>query len=395
MKILVTSILDLETSAFNRVHHFVDYLSKNHEVTVISICDHWKSEHEAVAGDTHPDNFVMNHPNVTFKHYTDKKYSPIVQEVLSSLHIKSVLKDLDLNSFDCHYNYNGLCGGYAINKYVKKFNVPTIFDIADNLPAMIRTSPQLPKLLRIAGGIYGDILFKKNIKKSEIMTVTTKGLGKASGVPEEKMVILPNGVDTNLFYLHNRDEMRNKLHLGSSFVIGYVGVLREWVDFEPLFAAVEKLIKDIDIKVLIVGNGPNKENTENLAKKYNIESNTIFTGTIPYEQVPEYVSAMDVCSIPFKTDKVAKDSLPLKVFEYMACERPVISSKIDAIVEDMSDYVLCAETPDEYVDAISRYYENPDFRISLGKKGKQFVSENYTWDSISKKLENNIKEAKK
>ena len=392
MKILVTSMIDIETSAHNRLHQFLEYLSQKHEVTVVSISDQWKLKYECDS-ETQPDKFLETHQNIQVYHYTNRRLSPIIQEILSPTFIRLNLRDVDFSSFDVHYNYNGMFGGYAITKILNKFDLPTVYDIADNLPAMLQTSPQLPNFLRPIAGFVGSVIYSKNIKNSKLITVTTKGLGVISKVPEDKMVIIPNGVDTNLFHEGgNRDTIRKACGLGDSFTIGYVGVLREWVDFQPLFMAVQSLKKKLDLKILIVGSGPERENLNKLIVNLGIDDMVIFTGNVPYNQVPDYISAMDVCTIPFKTDRVAKDSLPLKLFEYMACGKPVISSKIDVILEEMSHIVCCCETPEEYEEIIMKYYHNKNLLDTCGKAGQKYVSENYTWNSISNLLESVLKE---
>ena len=388
MKILVTSMIDIETSAHNRLHQFLEYLSQKHEVTVVSISDQWKIKHECDS-EKQPDMFLDTHSNIQVYHYTNLHLSPIIQEILSPVFIRLNLQDVDFSSFDIHYNYNGMFGGYAITKILDKFKIPSIYDIADNLPAMLQTSPQLPKFLRPIAGVVGSVIYSKNIKNSKLITVTTKGLGVISKIPEEKMVIIPNGVDTNLFHENgNRDTIRKACGLGDSFTIGYVGVLREWVDCQPLFMAVQNLKKTLDLKILIVGSGPEREKLNKLTVDLGIDDVVVFTGNVPYNQVPDYISAMDVCTIPFKTDRVAKDSLPLKLFEYMACGKQVISSRIDIIVEEMSECVLFAENMDEYKEAIETIHIK--YKMIPENKKYKHIIERYTWNGISQKLERTL-----
>ena len=102
--------------------------------------------------------------------------------------------------------------------------------------------------------------------------------------------MIPNGVDIGNFSLQKN--AKDELGL-EGFILGYVGVLREWVNFEPIFKILSTL--NSEIKLLIVGNeGRFQENVE-LAKKYNISDRVIFTGTVPYSEVPRYISAMDIC----------------------------------------------------------------------------------------------------
>jgi len=141
----------------------------------------------------------------------------------------------------------------------------------------------------------------------------------------------------------------------------------------------------------MVGGGVGYEKNVELAKEYDLLKNVIFTGTVPYTQVPKYISCMDVCVIPFKLDAVSQNSLPLKLFEYMACEKPVISTKVKGIIESVGDMVLYASNTSEYMSEITKLYNDEELRRSMGLKGRRFVKENYNWERIVRKLETTLR----
>jgi len=367
MKILITSIVDLMRSQHNRPHQFVKYLSKNHEITVLSIKDWWK-EKQTENGYNKDFEDIFNKINIVY--LTEKKVSPILQEVLSRKSTK--LKE----DFDVHLNYSTLISGYLAAKKIK-----TVYDIADDLGAMIRASPQIPRLLRPFGGALGDFMIKKNIEKSEKVTVTTASLVGSYNIPKNKSEVIPNGVDTKLF----RNYRGAKSELGlNGFIIGYVGVLREWVNLEPVFSALKQLN---GIKMLVVGREGKFTENVNLARKYGVEDKVIFTGGVPYSHVPKYISAMDVCLIPFKLNEISKNALPLKLFEYMACEKPIISTELPGIRNIAENKVKYASNEKEYAERIMELSEDRDLRIEMGRNGRRFVEQNYDWERITKKME--------
>lgn len=389
MKILVTSIVDLKKSAHNsRLHQFLKYLSKKHEITVLSVNDVWKSKWDDKSKEYSRD-FDDLFGKIDIIYLTDKKISPIIQEVYSIKAVNNILKKIGYRDFDIHFNYNTLISGYVVAKKIKSVGVGTIYDIADDLPEMIRTSPQIPNLLRPIGGFIGDSAMGKNIGISKKVTYTVNSLRDSCGIPPNKSELIPNGVDTELFRKYPSDELRKELGINNSFVVGYVGLLREWVDLEPLFIAVKQLNEKLDIKLLIVGGGIGYEKNIELAEKHDLlKKKVIFTGTVPYTQVPKYISCMDVCVIPFKLDAVSQNSLPLKLFEYMACEKPVISTKIKGVVDAVQDGVLYASTEEEYHDKIVKLYKDEELRIKLGIEGRNYVKGNYEWSKLALKLEN-------
>jgi glycosyltransferase involved in cell wall biosynthesis len=368
--------VDLKKSQHNRPHQFVKYLSKNHEVTVLSINDWWKGKQ----GDLnhYSSDFDDIFEGVDFHYLTERKISPILQEVL----FNKKNKELSKEKFDVHLNYNCLVTGYKASK-----NFNTVFDLADDLPEMIATSPQIPNFLKSFGRNLGQFYLKKDIKHANYVTLTTQSLKEVYNVPDEKAEFIPNGVNTKLF--KNYSNAKEELGL-CGFIIGYVGVLRSWVNFKPVFEALKFL--DKDIKILIVGSEGNFQETKDLARKCGVKDRVIFTGMVPYSKVPKYISAMDVGIIPFVSNGVSHNALPIKLFEYFACEKPVISSSIHPIKVNFSKNILFASNCEDYVNKIKLLHENKELRSKLGKNGRK-ISENYTWKSISTKLEKTLERA--
>ncbi|MFU2191315.1 glycosyltransferase [Methanobacterium sp. MZD130B] len=314
---------------------------------------------------------------------TEKEVSPFIQEVLFTNHAESMNEVLN-EDYDIHLNYNSLIMGYKISKRFK-----TVFDLADDIPAMIRHSPQIPSFLRPFGSLMGKYYLKKNVNVSDFVTITTPQLIENIKIPEDKIRVIPNGVDSKTFRFHKN--AKEKLGLNGIF-LGYVGVLREWVDFKPIFEAMTSI--STEIKFLIVGSEGNLIKTKELVKNYNLNDRVIFTGMIPYSQVPLYISAMDICLIPFGNNAIAKNALPLKLFEYMACERPVISSDIDTIKSIMGSNVLYASNSADYKKNIELLIQNPEFMLKLGLNGRNIIEKHYNWKVIVGKLEKLMKELK-
>ena len=366
----MTSIVDLKKSQHNRPHQFVKYLSKNHEITILSINDWWKGDQ----GDLESYSSFFNDflDNVDYFYLTDRKISPILQEVLFTKKIKELSKE----DFDVHLNYNSLISGYRLSKC---FN--TILDLADDLTEMIRQSPQIPGFLRPIGGLMGDYYIKKDIDHAKYVTLTTSEIGENYHIPLKKAEIIPNGVDTQKFtyYVNSKEELGL-----NGFIVGYVGVLREWVDLEPVFKALTDL--NHEIKLLIVGSEGRLKENKKLAKKWGVSDRVIFTGMVPYSEVPKYVSAMDVGLIPFNLSKVSHNALPLKLFEYMACEKPVISTEIDSLKAKFPKEILYTKNNDDYVNKIKMIYEDHLLSKKLGQGGRK-IAEKHNWEHITTKLE--------
>ncbi|MFC1944094.1 glycosyltransferase, partial [Chloroflexota bacterium] len=378
MKILITSIVDLRKSAHNRLHRFIKYLSQNHEITVLSVDDRWKAKQTDLTLYAEGLEDILH--NVKIEYFTQRKISPIYQELSSVFTLRNILDRIGYRQFDVHFNYGGLVSGYSVAKKVRSAGVKTVFDIADDLPAMIRTSPQMPTLLRPIGGLFGKMMLKKNVALAERITIITESLRHSLQTPPSKTSVVPNGVDTDMLKNHFLPQLKNDLGLGELFVLGFVGTLREWVDLETVFVAVGELNGiGYNIKVLIVGEEGGVDRHKALAQRYGISDSVVFTGTVPYSHVPKYISCMDVCLLPFKADAVSQNSLPLKLFEYMACEKPVISIRLNGVVEAVNDRVKYFSNKDELKLGIIELYGNEELRKNMGVEGREFAQQNYSW----------------
>jgi glycosyltransferase involved in cell wall biosynthesis len=228
------------------------------------------------------------------------------------------------------------------------------------------------------------------VKSSARVTYTAASILKPEWNNRTKFTAVPNGVNTDFFLPRSNENLRNELGFKpEDIVVGFVGALEEWVDLEPVFAAVCELAKQSNTyKLLIVGSGSKFAEVKSLVFKCGCENSVIFTGQLPYERIPWYVACMEICVLPFNRGKVAQKALPLKLFEYMSCEKPVVSSPLPAVKEAVADAVLYAQTSDEFKQAILRLATEPGLRTTMGSEGRQLVKRLYSWASICGKFEN-------
>ncbi|MDD3052677.1 MAG: glycosyltransferase, partial [Candidatus Cloacimonetes bacterium] len=91
--------------------------------------------------------------------------------------------------------------------------------------------------------------------------------------------------------------------------------------------------------------------------------------------------------IPFKQDNVSINSLPLKMFEYMACGVPIISTYVDAIRENFGQTVRFVSNADDYTREIMELYQDPHLCNRLGLEGRHIVEDKYQWATLAKKLD--------
>ena len=201
-------------------------------------------------------------------------------------------------------------------------------------------------------------------------------------IPRDKIDVIANKVNIDLFRPYDRDSMLELLGLDRNYrYICFIGKIVSWQGLENLVKA-SKFVRHRDVKYLIVGDGPVKEELILLTRQLDVYDKFIFTGLVPYEDVPFYISAGDICVAPFVKGRLAS---PLKIFEYMACERPFISSIIDGLDEIIKKsnggVIVTPENPIELADAIDNLLNDNARATRMGVHGRNYILDtSYTWD---------------
>jgi glycosyltransferase involved in cell wall biosynthesis len=374
MNILITSIIDLEKTSYSRLHRYIEHLiSKGHNVTVVSLKDFWKHK-----GIKQNQKLIKK---IKIRYITEKELSPIFQKGKAFFSINNILKGINLKEIDIHLAYNSLILSYIISQKLIKYKINTVYDLADDLPDMIKTSPQIPSFLQGFAGVFSKFMLKKNLNNAKIITISAKEFIVSMNIKKYKYEYLPNGVDTKNF-----KPIKLKSSKTKQIIIGYLGALREWVDLRPMLLAVKNL-KNYKIKVLIVGGEEDLPQYEKFVKKHKIDHKVTFTGNVPFKEVPKYINKMDITTIPFKINRVTNGTCPLKLLEYLGCEKASISTPLNEVKSMLGNKVLYANTVKEWEKQISILYHDQILREMLGKTGRKFVEENFNWNKICKDME--------
>jgi len=379
MKILITSVVDLEKSAPSRLHFFIKYLGAKHEITVISIRDVWKERQ--VQNNQSFFSSVLS--RVSICHPFNLEIVPIWQEFLSFLTIKRLLRKIQAESYDLHFSYNSLMLGYLVARYLKEFDINTVYDLADNLPAMVYYSPQIPFFLKPLAKKISQFLVNQNIQISSEITITCRTLQEELRVPAQKTIIVPNGIDLNLFK-QNTEKKHRKTH--KKWRIGYIGVLREWVDFKPIFKAIKKLDKKYKISLKIVGREGDFRKIVNLAKEIGIEKKVDFWGHLSYGKIPFFLANIDIGILPFKNNEISKSAFPLKLLEYVAAKLPIISTPLPEVKKMMGKSILYAEGAEQWRECLENICQNYSHYLAAIYRKSSLLSR-YDWKVIGENLE--------
>jgi glycosyltransferase involved in cell wall biosynthesis len=210
----------------------------------------------------------------------------------------------------------------------------------------------------------------------------------ARGVPEERVFVVPNGVDPAVFSPRKADPaLRARYGVGYRYLIGYISNLdhpRE--DHETLIEATARLVEaGRDVACLIVGEGRRRERLEAVAAASGVADRIIFTGPVPHDEVPAIYALLDAFVVPRRDERAARLVTPLKPFEAMAMARPMIVADLPALTEVAPDgersLAYPAEDAAALAAAVERLMDDSALASRLGDAGRAWVTKERTWAS--------------
>ncbi len=217
--------------------------------------------------------------------------------------------------------------------------------------------------------------------------------------PVEKIEVIGNGVDTDKFYpikdTNLLDPWRSKLGIKKDdLVIGFVGNLAPWQGLMVLFESSLRLLssKERPIKFLIVGEGVMRQALMKKVSESGFKKEYIFTGMKNYGEIPYLINLADVCVAPFIEERNQKTGVsPLKIYEYMACGKPVVASRIEGLEFVEEEGVGTLVTPGDalgFTKAINDILSDPSKAEAMGLRGNRLTSERFSWRYKVNQIEN-------
>jgi len=269
--------------------------------------------------------------------------------------------------------------------WLARYNgVPFVFEVRDLWPeslAAVGVSSQKSALHRSLAKIAG-FLYRSCDRLVVVTPVFKEYLVERWQVPEEKVFVVENGVETNVFSrLVPNIAIRRELGAEEKFVVSYIGTLGAAHGLETLLEAAAHLRERApNILFVLVGEGAEKARIVSLARSRGL-TNLRFVDQQPREKIPVYIAASDVCLVLLKRAELFKTVLPTKMLEFMSCARPVIlgvDGHARKVMERANAGIFIApEDPAALAEAVMRLATNPALCESLGRNGRQHIVRYY------------------
>jgi PEP-CTERM/exosortase A-associated glycosyltransferase len=229
-----------------------------------------------------------------------------------------------------------------------------------------RAVRQADQVVTICQGLRGDLI--------------------ARGIPPDKIGVVPNAVDAETFVLGGAPDpdLRAKLGLAGSRVLGFIGSFYAYEGLDLLLAALPRMLAEAsDIRVLLVGGGPQEARLKALAQTLGVADKVVFTGRVPHAEVGRYYDQIDLLVYPRHSMRLTELVTPLKPLEAMAQGRLFIASDVGGHKELVQDGVTGLLFEAGEVDALARRALEalalPDGGATLRRNGRRYVETERNW----------------
>ena len=254
--------------------------------------------------------------------------------------------------------------------------VPVVFDYLDHLEES--ASVYYP------GSALGEVvklvvrrITRYNLRHARsVITVTRELSDFLYDLGVKEVTVIANGVDIQALRPLPKEKAKRELGL-SGPVLGYVGSLEHWVDLESVVSALPK----IDATLLVVGPGlftDYGDKIKRMAEELGVIDRVVFTGAVKYQDLSRYISAMDIGLNPLKMMKKNEYAAGGKVFNYLSCGRPVLSSRMVSLERLLGDEIYYYDDVEGFVGQVESILDAVD-----DESRYRSLAEKYDWRNIS------------
>jgi glycosyltransferase involved in cell wall biosynthesis len=266
----------------------------------------------------------------------------------------------------------------------KLYGIPFVFDFIDDYSKIIEYDGQS---LRYVLARRLERIVPKLADTVIAVDPTKEAFCRSLGVAPEKVVMIPNGCDSDVFSPQEKDRsLAQELGVDSKKVVTFVGKLNGYYELDLVVEAIPRVVSRVpDLKVLFVGEGKDLAALQRRARDLRVEDLVSFIGPYSHEEIPRIINLSDVCILPIPAGSA------LVLCEYMACERPVIvarggTEKMGVSRELFPDGCVLRvdKTPHGFAEGMIYLLENRDAALTMGQEARKRVTTFFGWDELSR-----------
>lgn len=288
---------------------------------------------------------------------------------------------------DLLHAHSPALNGIAAVRVGRKLDLPVVYEVRafwEDAAVDHGTSREWGLRYRLTRGMETWVL-----RHAAGVTTICEGLRQdilGRGIPGEKVAVVPNAVDISSFGVRQpRDtNLAQAIGLDGGPVLGFIGSFYAYEGLDLLLRAVAQIREaHPDVKVLLVGGGPQEQRLRSLAGQLELDNTVIFTGRVPHGRVRTYYELVDIFVYPRLSMRLTELVTPLKPLEAMAQGRVVVASDVgghrELIRPDDTGLLFRAGDEDDLAAVVTRLLDEKGCWQRLTQAGRRFVEEERSW----------------
>ena len=269
--------------------------------------------------------------------------------------------------------------------------VPYVFEVRDLWPAIFVELGVIKNRIVIKSLEAIEMFLYRRASKVVVVTESFRSDLVKRGIEASRIEVITNGADVSFYHPGvNGDWVRKEHGLDGKFVALYLGAHGVSQGLTSVLQAARKLSADSDIHFLLVGEGAEKDSLMQQTEHWSLRNITFVAGQ-PKHQVPAFYAASDVCLVPLRHIELFSGFIPSKIFEIMACGRPVIGAvegeTAEILRRSAAAIVVQPEDPDSLATAIRKLKDEKEVRERLADAGRDFVVMHYSRSALAARYE--------
>lgn len=267
----------------------------------------------------------------------------------------------------------GILGSLMAAIIARSLSVPFLYYVIDSLHTLIRE-----KQFRV----LGRILERTVARSARVVFVINKGLAEyvgRMGVHPGRIKLLTAGIDHRRMNLgldgravRERYGFRN-----DDVVLFFMGTMFSFSGLKEVTRSLIGSGPDTErIRLLLLGRGDLFDELLVLSKTPEAAGRITLVSWLPYDQVPLHIAAADFCLLPAHVNAVMRDIVPIKTYEYLACGKPVLATKLPGIIKEfgIGNGIVYVDSPDKIISKARELMRSPERIVEIGLNGYRFVS---------------------
>lgn len=290
--------------------------------------------------------------------------------------------------------------GLAGMQLARHFGVPFVFEVRDLWPGALINCGALKNPLAIW---WLRRMERKIYHAAQHIVALSPGMKAgvlAAGVADDKVTVIPNGSDLDLFHPNNDgSDERQRLGLGDSFAAIYFGAMGIANGLEYVVEAA-RILRDrgqTEIKIVLHGSHGRRAHLEALVKQYNLD-NVVFSDLVPNkEDVARIVAGCNVCLTIYAATNKEQTWSPNKMFDALAAGKPVLINVPgwlgDTITDNGCGHLVDPQDPAELANALEQLAADPEACAEMGKRARALAEREFARDLLTERLERVLRAA--